>query len=150
MNHSVLCRNLSDRDSLVVNIDGIRFSLFYYPYRLIEPVLSNTDLKVSLASLMDIAAMKSVAIVQRRTAKDFVDLKAIIEAAAIPLNLLIRATLKKYNRGKIILTISEEGLCILMRQKWSLKALSFLTEPSRNQLCRKTVEDIRTFLQACH
>lgn len=146
MNHSVRVENLSDRDSLVVNIDGIRFSLFYYPYRLIEPVLSNTDLKVSLASLMDIAAMKSVAIVQRGTAKDFVDLKAIIEAAAIPLNLLIRATLKKYNMGEDYSYHIRRGLVYFDEAEMEIKSVVLLDRDfAQSIMSKKQWENIRTF-----
>ncbi|MEK6673850.1 MAG: nucleotidyl transferase AbiEii/AbiGii toxin family protein [Nitrospirota bacterium] len=146
MNHSVRVENLSDRDSLVVNVDGIRFSLFYYPYRLIEPVYNNIDLKVALASLMDIAAMKTVAIVQRGTAKDFVDLKAIIDATGIPLNLLIRATLDKYNMGEDYSYHIRRGLVYFDEAEMEINSVVLLDRGfSQSIMSKKQWEDIRKF-----
>ncbi|MFO7981037.1 MAG: nucleotidyl transferase AbiEii/AbiGii toxin family protein [Candidatus Aminicenantes bacterium] len=55
----------------------IKFSLFFYPYPLlsqIESIKINKNINSSLASLKDIEAMKALAITQRGSAKDFVDL----------------------------------------------------------------------------
>ncbi len=94
--YSIKKENVSDKDSLVIEVEGVRLSLFFYPYPLLEPLYFEPTYKISLASLTDIAAMKTVAIVQRGTAKDFVDLKAIMEKTGMPLNQLISATLNKY------------------------------------------------------
>jgi len=112
--------SVSDSDSFIVEVERVRLSLFFYPYPLLEPLYFDQINKISLASLVDIAAMKTVAIVQRGTAKDFVDLRAIIEATGISLEKLIAATLGKYGtqgnygyhikRGLVFFDDAEKGL----------------------------------------
>lgn len=52
-------------------IGQTKFSIFYYPYPLIEPTVSFEGIK--LASLADIAAMKIHALEDRGTKRDFID-----------------------------------------------------------------------------
>jgi hypothetical protein len=87
---------VSERDTLVARVEGVRFSLFKYSYPLLEPLRIDKNLELSLASPLDIAAMKTVAIVQRGTAKDFVDLKMIVTSLGLNLEELIRHTLTKF------------------------------------------------------
>lgn len=118
--HSVHIEDLSDKDTLIVEVEGVRLSLFYYPYPLLEPLYYDNVYKIALASLTDIVAMKTVAIVQRGTAKDFVDLKAIIERTGITLNQLVSIIIKKYGlqedytyhikRGLVFFDEAERGL----------------------------------------
>jgi hypothetical protein len=54
-------------------VGGVRVSLFHYPFLLVEPPVAVTD-GVPLAGLRDIAAMKLVAVGQRGSRKDFVDM----------------------------------------------------------------------------
>ena len=57
----------------VGSVAGARVSLFHYPYVLLEPEIS-TPWRIPAASLLDIGCMKLVAIAQRGSRKDFVDL----------------------------------------------------------------------------
>jgi hypothetical protein len=59
--------------TFVGKVDGVRVSLFHYPYVLLEPTLE-TRFQVPVAGLLDIACMKVVAVVQRGGKKDFIDL----------------------------------------------------------------------------
>lgn len=86
----------TERDTLIANVNNIRFSLFKYPYPLLNPTNYNSDLNINVASPADIAAMKVVSIVQRGTAKDFVDLKAIMLAYQLSLDSLISQVHEKY------------------------------------------------------
>ncbi len=64
-------------DTLILKYKDIIISLFLYPYPLLKPLL---DLDwVSVAALEDIAAMKLVAITQRGTKRDFIDLYYLIK-----------------------------------------------------------------------
>lgn len=74
---------------------GVKFSYFYYPYRLIGEVsrLSN----ITIASLEDIAAMKIVAIGDRGKKRDFIDLYAICHKK-IPLTKVLKLYDKKYGK----------------------------------------------------
>ncbi|MBI5198850.1 MAG: nucleotidyl transferase AbiEii/AbiGii toxin family protein [Nitrospirae bacterium] len=130
-NYTVHKEDVSDKDSLVAEIEGVRLSLFYYPYTLLEHLYYEQVNKIELASLTDIAAMKTVAIVQRGTAKDFVDLKAIMEKTGMSLEQLISATLKKYKvqenytyhikRGLVFFDEAEKGLKDVILLKGSLQ-----------------------------
>jgi hypothetical protein len=88
--------NAAESDTLLCHNGGVKFSLFHYPYPLLEPPVSNPEAGVPLSSVSDIAAMKTVAIVQRGTAKDFVDLKTIIEKTGQDVQDLLALVRKKY------------------------------------------------------
>jgi len=59
--------------TLVGSVGSVRVSFFYYPYPLLEPPLQ-TPGGAPLAGLLDIACMKLIAVSQRGSRKDFVDL----------------------------------------------------------------------------
>ena len=75
---------LLEKDTLIANLSPsrLRFSLFYLPYDLLLP-LNPYELKPGLvcplASCDDIEAMKAVALVQRGSAKDFIDLYRLLQ-----------------------------------------------------------------------
>ena len=88
--------NPSEKNTLIAMVANIRFSLFNYPYPLLKPLVSKPECNIRLASPGDIAAMKVVAITQRGSAKDFIDLHALIRAFGLPLDYLIVQVQKKY------------------------------------------------------
>lgn len=70
---------LMEKETLILFLspDKLKFSLFYLPYKLLSPLVAHEirpGIFCSLASLEDIEAMKALALVQRGSAKDFVDL----------------------------------------------------------------------------
>ncbi len=66
--------------TLIGTLDRVRLSLSKYDALLLdEPV--RTRLGVPLASLLDIACMKLVAIAQRGSKKDFIDIYHLVKAA---------------------------------------------------------------------
>lgn len=80
-----------DKDTLTITADRVKVSFFHYPYPFIE---NTVDLKgVPIAGLVDIAAMKVLAIAQRGAKRDFVDLYFIsqdVPFAKIAANMLER------------------------------------------------------------
>jgi len=60
------------KGTIVGNLDDVRISFFKYPYRLLDSLIEWNGLNV--ASVHDIALMKMVAIFQRGSIKDFIDL----------------------------------------------------------------------------
>jgi hypothetical protein len=60
------------KGTIVGNLDDVRISFFKYPYRLLDSLIEWNGLNV--ASVQDIALMKMVAIFQRGSIKDFIDL----------------------------------------------------------------------------
>ena len=75
---------LLEKDTLIANLSPsrLRFSLFYLPYDLLlplNPYKLKPGLVCPLASCDDIEAMKAVALVQRGSAKDFIDLYRLLQ-----------------------------------------------------------------------
>lgn len=62
----------ADKNTLLGLFNGVKFSLFFYPYPLIFKPKKYSN--ISLADPRDIAAMKLVALMDRGTKKDFIDL----------------------------------------------------------------------------
>jgi hypothetical protein len=67
-----------DAGTLIGRIDGVKVSFFEYSYPLLDPVDSSADYGIDLASLRDLGAMKLLAIAQRGSRKDFVDVHELL------------------------------------------------------------------------
>jgi len=66
-----------EKGTLTITADGVKISLFHYPYPLLE---IKADLNgIPVAGLIDIASMKLLAITQRGAKRDFVDLYFILQ-----------------------------------------------------------------------
>lgn len=78
--------------TLDIFIDEVKVSFFEYKYPLLEDTLAYKN--IALAKLLDIACMKIVAISQRGTKKDFVDLYVLLQK--YPLKEIMQAFEKKY------------------------------------------------------
>ena len=98
--HEIIVENAAERDTFVAEVDRVRVSLFRYPYPLLEPLTHNPHYDILLASPIDIASMKVVAIMQRGTARDFIDLKALISAYNFTLEYLMTKVQEKYGVSK--------------------------------------------------
>lgn len=66
-----------ERNTITGSANGIKLSFFRYPYRLIRPLEAYGRLAV--ASKLDVACMKLVAIGQRGRRRDFLDLYCLLE-----------------------------------------------------------------------
>ncbi len=64
-------------------VDGVKFSVFRYPYSLISPTLAVQG--CNLASLPDLAAMKLAAVTQRSLKRDYVDVHAMMTLGKLSL-----------------------------------------------------------------
>ncbi len=78
--------------TLLAVANGTQISAFYYPYRLLKPLIDASSL--ALSSLEDIAAMKVVAVAQRGRKRDFIDLYFLCRQW--PLTTILQLTQKKY------------------------------------------------------
>ena len=68
----------NETGTITIIIDNkIKMSFFYYPYKLLLPLIDEPFLKI--ASIADIAAMKVSAITSRATLKDYVDVFFIFD-----------------------------------------------------------------------
>lgn len=92
MKYHIEVLSKSQRD-LVSKLKLLKDKNFYtYPYPLLQPLL---DLKVvSVASLDDIAAMKVIAIIQRGTKRDFIDIYYLIKKMG--LSRILKLSEQKY------------------------------------------------------
>jgi hypothetical protein len=84
------------RGYLIANIDGIKFSLFYYDYPFIDTVQFRG---IFIASVLDIAAMKIIAISQRGKKRDFVDLYCILQA--VPFHIIAEHMVGRFGKARI-------------------------------------------------
>lgn len=78
--------------TLMVAIDDIEMSFFRYTYPLLKPLVKTEY--IDLLSIEDIAAMKIIAIVQRGTRRDFIDIFYLLRKFS--LSKLLKMTEKKY------------------------------------------------------
>ena len=74
------------------SLDGVKISFFNYQYKLVFPTIEYKG--VNLADERDIAAMKVLAISDRGTKKDFVDLYILLKK--YPLEAILEVFNKKY------------------------------------------------------
>jgi len=92
---------LMGKDTIILYLgpEKLKFSLFYLPYGLMSPVHKmsiNEGITCPLASLNDIAAMKAVAINQRGSIKDFVDLFFILRKTGLDFSDAANLVMEKY------------------------------------------------------
>lgn len=91
----------NEEDTFTANIDGVHISCFYYNYPLIRPLLSIESIKMT--SSEDIAAMKIIAITQRATKRDYIDLYYLIKKFG--LGKIFSFTLGKYPKFNIYMAL---------------------------------------------
>ncbi|MFH1294989.1 MAG: nucleotidyl transferase AbiEii/AbiGii toxin family protein [bacterium] len=85
---------ITQQDKMTLNtlIDNVKVSFLNYPYPLLEKTVRFQN--IELASVLDIACMKLIAVAQRGTKKDFVDLYTILNT--YKLGEILQACEKKY------------------------------------------------------
>ena len=88
---------LQKENTLILNIDGVQISCFFYIYPLILPLIEIGG--VATASIEDITAMKIIAIGQRGTKRDFIDVYYLLKRFG--LEEIFRFTQKKYPKFNI-------------------------------------------------
>jgi Nucleotidyl transferase AbiEii toxin, Type IV TA system len=83
--------------TLTISANGVKISFFYHPYDFIEPtkILSG----VIVAGLVDIAAMKTIAMMQRGAKRDYVDLYYILQD--IPFSKVANNLVERYGSSRI-------------------------------------------------
>jgi len=70
-----------DWGTILGRLGDIKFSLFYYPYPLLQKPVEFK--KVKIAQVSDIAAMKVAAVSERGTKRDFIDLYFILQKISL-------------------------------------------------------------------
>jgi len=82
---------------LVADVGGVKVSLFKYEYPFLEKPLMLGGVRV--AAILDIASMKVIAISQRGTKRDFVDLFFILEE--IPFHKVTEHMVRRFGKERI-------------------------------------------------
>lgn len=96
---------IMEKETLIAFLspEKVKLSLFLFPYPLLTP-LKNLELSEGVgcpaASLDDIAAMKSMAISQRGSARDFIDLYYLLKHTHMKFEDLLSFIQKKYHLDK--------------------------------------------------
>lgn len=86
-------------NALVVYLNDTGFSLFTYNYPLLNTPVTTNTISIAIPSPLDLSLMKLIAINQRGTCKDFIDLKALIEAYHYTFEWLMDILSEKYTVG---------------------------------------------------
>lgn len=120
-NNEILLQELKDLGTIEVKqnqkgtcdviLNGVQISFFYYPNPNINNYITTEEmLKLKMASILDIAVMKIVAIGGRGAKKDFFDLYNIINKTDINIKELAQGLIKKcghnVNYANIIMGLS--------------------------------------------
>ena len=90
------------QNTLVMNLNETGFSLFTYQYPLLDDTITMENISVPVASQLDLSLMKLVAINQRGSCKDFIDLKILVERNNYAFKWLADRLSDKYNIGSEI------------------------------------------------
>lgn len=83
--------------SLTIMVSEIKVSLFHYPYPFLDKKLQWKD--IDIAEIIDIAAMKVMAITQRGAKRDFIDLYFILKDT--PFRKIAENMIQRYGADRI-------------------------------------------------
>jgi len=120
-----------EKNTLVVTMNNTGFSLFVYPYELMETTIPDDSLPTPLASLRDLALMKLIAINQRGACKDFIDLKFIMENTGLTLKALLQDLSRKYTVGEEVLFQLKKSLIYFDDAERDLNVNMYATDSGR-------------------
>jgi hypothetical protein len=120
-----------EKNTLVVTMNSTGFSLFVYPYELMETTVSDDSLPTPLASLRDLALMKLIAVNQRGACKDFIDLKFIMENTDLTFEGLLQDFGRKYAVGEEIFFQLKKSLIYFDDAERDLNVNMYATDSGR-------------------
>jgi len=86
-----------EEGSLTIEIEGVKASFFRYEYPFLDKIVEIAEIPV--AGVLDIAAMKVIAIIQRGVKRDFIDLYIILQK--IPFHKLAEHMIKRFGTERI-------------------------------------------------
>jgi len=127
-------------DTLIVNIKNVAISFFRYPYPLVYscPEIDG----VLLASKQDIAAMKIIALSDRGTKRDFIDVYFLLKEFS--LKKILEFTKKKYPQFNIYVGL--RGLTYFVdAEKKQQRRLYLFQSVSWSKIKRFLIEEVRKY-----
>ncbi len=128
-------------DTLEVRVEGIRVSFFRYPYKLIKPRLSIKE--VNLASPEDIAAMKIIAISDRGTKRDFIDIYFLLKKFS--LKDILWFVKKKYPNFNIYVGLQGLTYFVDTEKKQQRKLYLIHSVVSWNKIKKFLIEEVKKY-----
>ena len=140
-----------EKDTLIAYLSPeiIKFSLFFLPYNLLSPLNSyvlKPGIVIDLASLDDIEAMKAIALVQRGSAKDFVDLYYLLKESGHSFEDLSLMVRKKYGLDKEYDYHLKKALVYFDDAELELEAIWLFGEKGRaRKISAEDWEEIKDF-----
>jgi hypothetical protein len=120
-----------EKNTLVVTMNSTGFSLFVYPYELVETTIRDDFLPTPLASLRDLALMKLIAVSQQGSCKDFIDLKFIMDNTGLNLEVLLQGLSRKYAVGEEIFFQIKKSLIYFDDAELDLNVNMYATDSGR-------------------
>ncbi len=130
--------------TLIVKINDIEVSFFHYPYPLISSFLKIDG--VNLASKKDIAAMKIIAISDRGTKRDFIDIYFLLKEFS--LEEIFKFVKKKYPNFNIYVGL--RGLTYFVDAEKKQKRRLYLTHfVSWSEVKKFLIKEIRKYQEKC-
>lgn len=82
---------------IVMDIEGVKFSLFHYAYPFLDKPARYQG--INIAGILDIAAMKIIAVSQRGTKRDFVDMYFILQN--IPFHKVAEHMVRRFGKERV-------------------------------------------------
>jgi predicted nucleotidyltransferase component of viral defense system len=82
---------------LIVEVEGLKISIFKYDYPFLEKATMYKGIRIS--GILDIASMKVIAVSQRGTKRDFIDLYFILQE--IPFHKLADHMVKRFGKERV-------------------------------------------------
>jgi predicted nucleotidyltransferase component of viral defense system len=140
-----------EKESLIVFLspEKIKFSLFLFPYHLLSPLKSlelSKGITCPAASLEDIAAMKAIAISQRGSAKDFIDLYYLLKHTQFKFDDFSSFVRQKYHLEKKYEYHMKTAMVYFDDAERELDSIVFVQDKSHfRQLSESEWKDIREF-----
>lgn len=131
--------------TLSVKINGVAVSFFQYPYPLISPEVKHQDFP-PLASRGDIAAMKIIAIADRGTRRDFIDIYFLLKEFS--LKDIFGFVKKKYPNFNIYVGL--RGLTYFVDAEKAQKRRLYLFHfVSWNKIKKFLIEEVKKYQKEC-
>ena len=94
-----ISKSMITKNTLLMSLNETGFSLFTYKYPLLDNTTTMKNIPIPVASQLDLFLMKLIAINQRGSCKDFIDLKFLIDRNNYTFKWLTEKLAKKYNIG---------------------------------------------------
>jgi len=130
--------------TLIVKINGVEVSFFHYPYPLTYPPLKIEG--VYLASKEDIAAMKIIAISDRGTRRDFIDIYFLLKE--FPLEKIFEFIKKKYPNFNIYVGL--RGLTFFAdAEKKQTRRLYLFQSVSWPEIKKFLIKEVKNYQEKC-